>query len=99
MRGDLRQRVLTATETDLQPECRRPPRCIVEQPRQGDFQQMFLPRAQAVAAGAAVEPLGRRLQRPSAAFRPGTRSVFSHVKVPFSGSGSRPKWPYAEVGT
>ena len=63
------------------------------QARQGDLQQPVLPRPQPVAAAAAVQPVRRRLQRPKAAFRPGTRSVFSHVKVPFSSSGSRPKWP------
>jgi peptidoglycan/LPS O-acetylase OafA/YrhL len=91
--SNLRQRVLAAAEADFQPERSRPPRRVVEKPRQGDFQQPFLARAQAVAAGAAIETLWRRLQRPRAAFRPGTRSVFSHVKVPFSGSGSRPKCP------
>jgi hypothetical protein len=33
----------------------------------------------------------KRLYRPSAAFNAGTRSVFSHVNVPFVSSGSRPK--------
>ncbi len=106
MRGDLRQRVLAAAEADLQPELvgRRnadgsPPARRERQPRQGDLEQAQLPRPQAMAAGAAVEPVRRRLQRPKAAFSAGTRSVFSHVKVPFSSSGSRPKWPYAEVGT
>ena len=63
------------------------------QARQRDIQQSKLARAQLVAAAAAVEPVRRRLQRPKAAFSAGTRSVFSHVKVPFSASGSRPKWP------
>ncbi len=44
-------------------------------------------------------PSDDRDYRPSAVFSAGTRSVFSHVKVPFVSSGSRPKWPYAEVGT
>ncbi len=35
--------------------------------------------------------------RPKALFNAGTRSVFSHVNVPNSGSGVRPKWPYALV--
>ena len=62
----------------------------------------LLARPQLVAALPAVQPVGRRLdppaagrvaQRPNAAFSAGTRSVFSHVKVPFASSGSRPKWP------
>jgi hypothetical protein len=35
----------------------------------------------------------------SALFNEGTRSVRSHVNVPASASGERPKWPYAVVGT
>ena len=109
MRGDLRQRVLAAAEPHFQPQrgrSRRERRQRIgrllrreRQPRQGDIQQAKLARPQPVAAAAAVQPVRRRLQRPKAAFSAGTRSVFSHVKVPFSSSGSRPKWPYAEVGT
>ncbi len=54
------------------------------QARQGDFEQAELARSQPVAAGAAVQSVGRRLQRPRADLSAGTRSVFSHVKVPFS---------------
>ena len=72
--------------------------------RQGLGQQAVLPGPQRVAALAAVEPVSRRLdrrrpdrrwgvQRLNAAFSAGTKSVFSQVKVPFSASGSRPKWP------
>ena len=73
------------------------------QARQGFIQQNLLARAQRMAALAAIQAIGRRLQqppglgfvaqRPNADFRAGTRSVFSQVKVPFSSSGSRPKWP------
>ena len=64
------------------------------QARQRDIEQDFAGAAAACGRGApAVQPVRRRLQRPKAAFSAGTRSVFSHVKVPFSSSGSRPKWP------
>ncbi len=73
---------------------------VQRQPRQRDVEQAALARPQRMAAAAAIKTVGRRLevgerraQRPSAAFRAGTRSVFSQVKVPFSSSGSRPKWP------
>ena len=101
MRRDLRQRMFAAAEPDLKPQLRRSP-CLLRrerQPRQGDLEQVELARPQAMAAAAAVQPVRRRLQRPKAARNAGARSVFSHVKVPFSRSGSRPKWPYAEVGT
>ncbi len=60
--------------------------------------QQLLPRAQRVAAGAAIQPLRRgfhalQCYRPKALFSAGTRSVFSHVNVPNTGSGVRPKWP------
>jgi hypothetical protein len=67
--------------------------------RQRDLQQALLARSQPMAARPAVKPVRRRLQRPKADRNAGARSVLSHVKVPFSSSGSRPKWPYAEVGT
>ena len=80
---------------------------------EGDLQQAILARAQPMTAAPPIQPVRRRFddgarcrpanaarnQRPKAAFSPGTRSVFSHVKVPLSPSGSRPKWPYADVGT
>jgi hypothetical protein len=110
MRRDLRQRVFAAAEADFQPQR---PRAGCEggqriagligtqrQPRQRDVEQAALARPQRVAAAAAIQTVGGRLevgksrdQRPNAAFRAGTRSVFSQVKVPFSSSGSRPKCP------
>ena len=99
--GDLCQRMLAAAEPYLQPQGARALRerrkrigCQGSeegQARQRDLQQPLLAGAQLMAPGAAVQPLRRRLQRWKAAFSAGTRSVFSHVKVPFSSSGVRPK--------
>ncbi len=111
MRRALRQRVLAAAEADFDPALQtgRERRGGIAgrdaQPRQRLSQQSLLPRAQAMAAAAAVQALGRRFaleagvaQNPKAERSAGTRSVRSQVNVPRSGSGSRPKWPYAEVG-
>ncbi len=95
---DLGQRVLAAAEADFQPQLRRGWRRggIGEgQARQRRVQQKLLARAQPVATRAPIQPVRRWLdaQRPNADFRPGTRSVFSQVKLSFTWSGSRPKWP------
>ena len=71
------------------------------QPRERPLNQQMLAGPQRVAALAAIKPVGRRLHLPpgsvvyrlNADFRAGTRSIFSQVNVPFSSSGSRPKWP------
>ena len=86
------------------------PRRLQTQPGQGDVQQQLLTRPERVAARPAIQALRRGLElkrrgglhivqcyRPNALFSAGTRSVFSQVNVPSSGSGSRPKWPYALV--
>src|SRR5690242_5966258 len=109
MSSDLRQSVLTATRPHFHPELRRARwegrqrlarkfrrEC---QARERNIEQNLLPQPQLVAASAAVQPVRRWLQRWKAAFRPGARSVLSHVNVPLSSSESRPKCPYAEVGT
>ena len=66
---------------------------LQQQPGQGDVEQDLLARPQLMASAAAIQPVWRRLYRPNAALSVGTRSVFSHVKVPFVSSGSRPKCP------
>lgn len=102
-------RVLAPAESNLQPQRRRwewKRRQWIggvglpeQQPGQGQVEQHFLARSQLVTAAAPVKPIRRWLygrtvrQRLNADFRAGTRSVFSQVKVPFSRSGSRPKWP------
>ena len=72
MRRDLRQRVFAAAETDLQPEAVEARgeggegMCGLVggegEAGQGDGEQRFLARPELVAAGAAVQPVGRRLQ-------------------------------------
>jgi hypothetical protein len=109
MPDDLLQGVLAAAEAHLQPQLGRPRRKGRQwignlygdegKAWQRDLQQSLLARPQPVAAGPAVQPIRRRLQRPKADRNAGARSVLSHVNVPLSSSGSRPKWPYAEVGT
>lgn len=69
------------------------------QPGQRLIEQALLPGAQSVAADAAIEALGGRFQRLKALRSAGTRSVVSQVKLSSDASGSRPKWPYAAVGT
>jgi hypothetical protein len=111
MGGDLGERMLAAAEADFQPEFAQPRReggarvgrlfGGKRQARQRQVEQPDLARPQGMAAGAAIQSVGWRLeafrdcraQRPNAAFSAGTRSVRSQVKVPFSSSGSRPKWP------
>ena len=95
---DLGQRVLAAAEADFQPQAvrgGRGRRIAERQARQGGVQEKLLARAQPVATRAPIQPVRRWLdaQRPNADFRPGTRSVFSQVKLSFTWSGSRPKWP------
>ena len=95
--------VFAAAEAHLQPQLGRALREGGErvgglrraQPQAGQrgLQQQVLAGAERVALGPAVEALRGRLQRPNALFSAGTRSVFSQVNVPSSGSGSRPKWP------
>ena len=101
-----RPRVLAAAETHLQPQGahrgrERGARIIrlrggEAQAGQRHLQQAALARPQRVAAGAAIEAVGRGLecaaQRPSAVRSAGTRSVRSHENRP-SSSGARPKWP------
>src|SRR6185437_6354127 len=91
------KRVFAPAEADFQPE--RPFRQLrypvgrQGQARQCDVEKDLLAGPQLMAAAAAIESIRRWLYRPKAAFSAGTRSVISHVKVPFSASGSRPKWP------
>ncbi len=108
----LRPGMLAAAEADLQPEPSRPAgeggegigrvRRVEPETGQRLVQKKALPGPERVALGAAIQPVGRRLdarvpgrggQRLNACFSAGTRSVFSQVNVPSSGSGVRPKWP------
>ena len=109
MPADLLKGMLATAEAHLQPQLGRPRREGRQRianlsggegkARQRDLEQSLLARPQPMAARSAVQPVRRRLQRPKADRNAGARSVLSHVNVPLSSSGSRPKWPYAEVGT
>ena len=109
MPDDLLQGMLATAEAHLQPQLGRPRREGRQRianlsggegkARQRDLEQSLLARPQPMAACSPVKPVRRRLQRPKADRNAGARSVLSHVNVPLSSSGSRPKWPYAEVGT
>ena len=99
--------MLAAAEADLEPELVGPggeagagiTGGLEADPGEGFGQQQLLARPERLAPLPAVQPVGRGfdgyvgIQRPRADFSAPTRSVFSQVKVPFSGSGVRPKWP------
>ena len=102
---DLRQRVLAAAEADLQPQLRRPRR--EGRQRIGRLRRRrtrsrgsvtssrrcWRGRSRGRGRGRTAGPAAASAARRLTPFSAGTRSVFSHVKVPFSSSGSRPKWP------
>ena len=106
VRGGLGEGVLAAAEADFQPEFGGAGGeggagvgGVVEAQAGECFgQQLALAGAERLPPLAAVEAIRRGLeggeaQRLKADFSAGTRSVFSQVKVPSVGSGSRPKWP------